>query len=418
MANYNNSYGAYKQKVHNKNMHCKNGNIDQTKKKVQKLKLLHVNKGLANFRKKVTEMRILTDKFSPDIFCIAEANVSRDYKDYMSEFSDYHLELSIMFNNIGISRNIILIRKGINYKRRLDLENENLCNIWIEISLGTSRSLLIMGGYRQWSLLKSLDVNNKKDKVTKQLIRYKLTLELWKKALSEKKDVVVLTDDNIDSAVNASHNKIYNIKNIEKIHNEHLEENNLVTHNNKFTWFQSHCKPSVIDHIYSNCPTKITPVETINNIYSDHSILLTRYLTKENIYVPKFINVRNFRLLTRNMILNYINNSEELENLFTLSDPNEIAASLQMELNSIIECIAPQKKVQFRKDYKPYLNSELLEKIKMSNDYLKEAIKSNDITDWRQFKHYRNDTMKSINMERKKLYFRKIQGYWRQMETN
>ena len=61
---------------------------------------------------------------------------------------------------------------------------------------------------------------------------------------------------------------------------------------------------------------------------------------------------------------------------------------------------SPKKSIQFKKDYKPYLNSDLLDKIKTSNDFLTEAIKTNDYDNWIFF--FRNATMKEINLEKKK----------------
>ena len=293
----------------------------------------------------------------------------------MQDFSEYNFELNLMFNNIGISRNLILVRKGLNYKRRFDLENNITCNIWIELSLGTNKSLMIMGGYRQWTLPKSLDIENNKNKNIKQCKRFKITLDNWEKCLAENKDCIIMTDDNIDSSIEANHNKIYKIKNLEQMLLEHIDKHGIVTHNHKFTRFERHVKPSTLGHVYSNCPHKLTNVETIQNLFSDHSLLFTRYTTKENMYKPKFINIRNFKLLTRNKILGYLNNSKELESVFNHTDPNIVASIIQVELNSIIELIAPVKKVQYKKNYKPYFNEEIINNLKQSHIYLEEAIK-------------------------------------------
>ena len=402
----NDNFEIYLQKHLNETMHAKHGNIH----KFSKLKLLHVNKGNVHFKNKLTEMRIIIDKFTPDIFSISEANVTKNYTNYTHEFNEYNFELNLMYNNIGISRNILLIRKGIHFKRRYDLEHPSLCNIWIELSPGTKRPFLIMGGYRQWSLPKTMDPFNTKDKNSKQLERYAMTLDFWKTALQENKDIIVLTDVNIDSSIIAEHNKLYKIKNIEKIHKDFLECNNITTHNSRYTRFQSHQKPSILDHVFSNCPAKITPVNTIGNIFSDHSILQCTYLARGNIYHPKFTNIRNFKLVTRNAILAYMENSHILKDIFSMTDPNEIASAIQIELNSILESIAPAKRIQFRKDNAPYINEELRSKLKTSNDLLTDAIKHNDNDHWRLFRHYRNQTMKEVNIAKKESIINKFKN--------
>ena len=77
-----------------------------------------------------------------------------------------------------------------------------------------------MGGYRQWQLLKILDKNNTKTR-THQLSRWKMILEKWQLALNEKKDTIVLMDDNIDSCVESNHNKQYKIKDLKVLLDNH-----------------------------------------------------------------------------------------------------------------------------------------------------------------------------------------------------
>ena len=79
---------------------------------------------------------------------------------------------------------------------------------------------------------------------------------------------------------------------------KHLSKNNIKTHNNKSTWHQSTGEPSIVDHFYSTCPSKITNVETINNINSDHGMLSAIYNSVSNFYQPKFLRVRNNKLFT------------------------------------------------------------------------------------------------------------------------
>ena len=401
----NDSYSDYIHKMHNKNMHAKNGNVF---KKCNRLKLLHVNKGNANFKTKKLEMRILIDKFTPDIFCVAEANVGTDYKDYINEFDDYTFELNLMYKNIGMSRNIVMIKKGLQYKRRFDLENEIVCNIWIEMNLGTGKSLLLMGGYRQWSLPKCMDFYNKNDSDLKQGHRFEITLENWSKCISEGKDIVVLTDDNVDTSTNASHNKKYKIRHIEKLLNDHINKHGIVLHNKQLTRFESHSQPSILDHIYSNCPSKLTPVETIKNIFSDHSLLKVNYTMSQNMYKPKYVFLRNYRLITKEKMTNYIKNSDELNSIFCQTDPNIIASIIQIEINSIIELIAPGKRTQYKKNYQPYINDTLVKQLKHSQELLEIAINTKNMDSWREYKHFRNETVKNIKIEKKNYITEKL----------
>ena len=61
---------------------------------------------------------------------------------------------------------------------------------------------------------------------------------------------------------------------------EFLTDNNYTTHNELHTYYVKQQPISCIDHIYSNCPHKITNVCTHNTGQSDHSILTAIYHTK------------------------------------------------------------------------------------------------------------------------------------------
>ena len=114
-----------------------------------------------------------------------------------------------------------------------------------------------MGGYRHWNLPKELIniINNPnhqilinkikldilpnaqqyKDLINSQLKRYQLILQQWTKALSENNHTIVLMDDNIDTSLNAKHNKKQKItdlfdQRLSHIHNHDMTISKLAVH--------------------------------------------------------------------------------------------------------------------------------------------------------------------------------------------
>ena len=140
----NKTYSKILQKSKNKTIKTINGNF-----KIKNLKLLLTNKGPAYFENKIDDMSYIIDKFKPDIMAISESNISKKNLTFKNNFSDYNFELNKMYDNYGFSRNALMVKEGISYKRRYDLENNTNCMIWIEIKLNTKKSILIMGGYCQ-----------------------------------------------------------------------------------------------------------------------------------------------------------------------------------------------------------------------------------------------------------------------------
>ena len=124
---------------------------------------------------------------------------------------------------------------------------------------------------------------------------------MWQKASNEKKEVIVMTDDNIDHN-NNNFNTSYKTTNIKYITSKFLDDNNYTTHNESNTYFVSQYPISCIDHIYSNCPQKVTHVTTHNTGQSDHAILTAKYHTKAPITTPKLIYTRQTHLITEHSL--------------------------------------------------------------------------------------------------------------------
>ena len=65
--------------------------------------------------------------------------------------------------------------------------------------------------------------------------RFKITIDNWQKALDEQRDTIFLTDDNIDSNIDSSMNKLHKIQNLLHILHDHMTKNNIVQHNTEDT---------------------------------------------------------------------------------------------------------------------------------------------------------------------------------------
>ena len=115
------------QKANNKRAHATYGN--------RKMVLMQLNKGSSHFPNKAALVMDEVKKFGPSIVNICEANYKKSDKDLHGDLVNYSVEMSKQSERLGHSRNIILIKKDIVYKRRKDLENNINSMIWIEVAL-------------------------------------------------------------------------------------------------------------------------------------------------------------------------------------------------------------------------------------------------------------------------------------------
>ena len=100
------------------------------------------------------------------------------------------------------------------------------------------------------------------DKLEFQKVRLKSYTESINKALALGLDTVILDDTNIDTNPQVDYNLKYNSKELYNVWMDNIIQNNLVIHNTEFTRYAPHQKPSVIDHVTSNCPQHIDSIIT------------------------------------------------------------------------------------------------------------------------------------------------------------
>ena len=163
-----------------------------------------------------------------------------------------------------------------------------------------------------------------------------------------------MTDDNMDHN-NHNFNNTYKISNIKEITNTFITNNNYTIHNETNTYFINQTPISCIDHIYSNCPQKVTHVTTNNTGQSDHAILTAKYHTKAPITNPKLVYTRQKHLLTEYTLNQYLTNNDILQTAYNYTDPDLIAEIMMSEYNNIIDIISPRTIRQVCKNYTPYI---------------------------------------------------------------
>merc|ERR1712240_272533 len=315
MGNINNNSSKVRQDYNNKINHIQNGNI----MKKGTFTLVTWNKGNGTFKNKRDDILLTIDRYRPDIFAIHEANF-----DLNSDrgFDNYVIEANTLCKGHQISRTIMLIKQGIPYKRRKDLENDYIASIWVQIKINSKVSTLISSFYRQWSLPQELKINNSNSPAS-QKDRYSIFTNQISRASKEGRDIVILTDENIDSLQDKSSTGYCKNIQLKTLCDNSIIENSLTYHNNKATFCRKWVK-SCIDYIISNCPLKIMNVRThdgetevfgykdweFNNIMSDHFILSCTYNHKKINLPQQFMITRNSKLLTRYNLNQYFSNNE------------------------------------------------------------------------------------------------------------
>ena len=97
------------------------------------------------------------------------------------------------------------------------------------------------------------------------------------------------------------------------------------------------------------------------------------------------------------------------------NDPNEIANLLQLELNVVINSIAPSKTIQYKKNYQPFIDNNIREQMNNTQILLNKAIETQEFSDWTEYKNSRNITQKQLKLAKKNYTiakFKKSRDKW------
>ena len=114
------SYDNYIQKSNNKVFKSINGNISKNGSYF----LMSWNKGNSKFSNKRDDIAITLDRHRPDIFSIHEANFNANRD---KGFQKYNIEAKYLNSDYSTdARTILLLRQGIIFNRRHDLEDKHI----------------------------------------------------------------------------------------------------------------------------------------------------------------------------------------------------------------------------------------------------------------------------------------------------
>ena len=279
--------------------HISNGNI-----KLTNIKITHFNKGNSKFDNKLNDIHHIIDTYKPLIFSISEANYCNLN---ITIIDGYNIETCDFKIGYHTSRQILMIHNSLTYTRRTDLEKPHLALILCDIKLNKTDKLTIAAYYRQWSLPKDININYN------QTDRYKDVTDICTNILKNtSNEFILIGDDNIDTLNDNNAYKNFNNHEIKEIRHNFMIENSRISHHNKATFYRK-VQESCLDHIYSNCHTRIKNVTIEKDILSDHKIITCLYNNKKLNLSTTYTTKRDFLLITFESLLHYLNMTNNID---------------------------------------------------------------------------------------------------------
>ena len=264
------------------------------------IKIADFNKGSGHLATKKHEIESAIAGFHPHIIGISEANLHSHHDLQEVQIADYNLHTCPTLSNpeLGYSRIVVYTHKSIVCKPRPDLMGSGTSSIWMQVGLPRHKQFLVCQTYREWQLLNQTDSSSKS--IPAQLGRWVIFLDQWERALSSGLEVVVCGDMNINhmdwglpsSRQSGQTKKLKSL--IEQLFQQIFPHSvsQCVT---VATRFMAGQPQTGLDHIYTNRPDKLSPVQAQFCGGSDHKLIFAiRYskVIKKNV---RYVRKRSFK---------------------------------------------------------------------------------------------------------------------------
>ena len=271
------------------------------------------------------------------------------------------------------------IRNCINYRRRLDLENESLELLAIEINKPNSKPFLVLCWYRPpHSPVEHFDVFE----------------SLLKQAKIDYSDIYIAGDINCNFLQDSRDSYTTRLINIM----EAYQLTQVISEPTRITRSTS----TLIDLFITNNTESIVHSGVYSLSISDHNLIFAIRKIGIPRRSPRYFETRNFKKFNANAFLSDIQNSYLPQFDSNSGNINEAWHIWKSNFLNILNKHAPKRVIKVRNKPAPWLNSEIKKEMFNKDSLKKKAIKSGSQHDWSIFKKARNAVNYSIRSAKSK----------------
>ena len=316
-------------------------NSPTSTKTVNKLKIMQLNTSNADWNTKNLELITLIEKYDPDVCIVSESNAETNNADKMTirkyVFSNYKIEDKVI-NSQNKARVSVIIRKDVPYTRCTQLEHPENSTIVIKTKETRAKSIFIIGTYRKWRHLGGPDATSTSDiNLKKQQIEQLSKLVANIKSLSPINSIIWGGDLNCDRNPRNDNMSRPDLRVVTPIFEDIINSNGLAQLNFENTRHRPGSRNSLLDVFYSDKPHRVTDVTNIENPLSEHEAVIMTFDCKSVMRTKQFITTRSYQNFTWENIQEEVETDEDLNGLFSDSNPDMIAEKLLRGINRIIK---------------------------------------------------------------------------------
>ena len=354
---------------------------------------------------KLEDLKCYAFRHKPHLICASEVNLVRNEENRneksTNQFSSEQVEKVFRIPGYSIilpeswllydkARIILYINDELNYKIcGLKDGEKHLQTITLEVGFGKSSKHFVNFYYREW---KSVVTGNKSE--ADQVQNLKKLMNIWQRCTETNKDFVSLGDMNLCalnwSDINYNHTSLANV-----VHNFMLSENchQLINDYTRIRNVGGVIQRSCLDHITSNCISKMSTPEIFGLSKSDHLGISIIKSSKEIRTSPKTTKKRVYKEFCKEKFLNEIKEAKkqgQFEEIYLEEDIDKATEIFTSSFNSILNRHAPTKVIQNRTNYQPYVTKEIKDTMDKRDQLKSVAAKTGNLEDYEEYKTERN----------------------------
>ena len=374
------------------------------------MRLAAWNAGNAYLENKINEIEAVIESVKPHLLVVSEANLRHSTDQESVKIQGYDMLEAKTISNTEI-RSIIRVvsykHESVTGKLRPDLMNNTVDSVWIELGFKYQKKLLLGGLYRVWQHM-GQGPNKESLSAAAQLGRWQSFLSQWETALQEDKETVVLGDLNIDWLCCNSESSPSDPRQAAKWRaarplmdelDRRITPHGVVQMVRGITRNARGHSDSALDLVFTTTPEKMSEARALVRAYSDHRLVLCTRFTKNIVTSPRYVKKRSYKNFDETMFKERIRNTSMM-NVYMSGDASKAAELLTSNINSVLNKMAPVKKIQVRQNYAPWVSEGCKRDIDTRERAQEKAVASQQGEDWDEFRRIRNAVTRRVRKEK------------------
>ena len=114
-------------------------------------------------------------------------------------------------------------------------------------------------------------------------------------------------------------------------------------------------KQSVLDHVYTNFPEKMSEIQAVFKGSSDHKLICCTRFTRSAVCKPRIICKRSYKNFEQSKFREAIRKVSWWD-IYMCNNVDEAVSEMSHRITSILNVMAPIKSFQVRKNYAPWIS--------------------------------------------------------------